>query len=159
METPEGHVIGRHEGLMYYTLGQREGLGIGGVKNYPDAPWYVAGKDLQRNVLVVVQGQDHPLLWSAAMTVTDMHWLVLKPPAGAFECAVRTRYRQVEVACDVNVTGAASLEVRFHEPVWAVTPGQYAVFYGDELCLGGGVIESATGAADQGNVLAATVQG
>jgi tRNA-specific 2-thiouridylase len=147
METPEGAVIGKHGGLMYYTLGQRQGLEIGGVKGYPDAPWYVAGKDLDRNVLIVVQGQDHRLLWSAGMAVEALRWLVPAPPVGSFSCSVRTRYRQTEIGCQVEVTGADKLSVTFAEPVWAVTPGQCAVFYADEVCLGGGTIQAASGLA------------
>ncbi|HJP05498.1 MAG: tRNA 2-thiouridine(34) synthase MnmA [Gammaproteobacteria bacterium] len=154
METPGGQVIGEHVGLMHYTLGQREGLGIGGVKDYPDAPWYVAGKDLDRNVLIVVQGQEHPLLWSSGMTVTDLNWLAAEPPAGSFDCSVRTRYRQTEIGCRVEVKNPRELEARFADPVWAVTPGQYAVFYSDDVCLGGGTIESSTGIVDPGVVLA-----
>ena len=150
METPEGQVVGEHEGLMYYTFGQREGLGIGGVKGYPDAPWYVAGKDLDRNVLVVVQGHEHPLLWSSGMTVTDARWLAGELPADSFACSVRTRYRQTEIGCHADVQDTGTLAVRFDEPVWAVTPGQYAVFYAEDVCLGGGTIESATGIVDPG---------
>lgn len=145
METPDGAVIGEHGGLMYYTLGQRQGLEIGGVKGYPDAPWYVAGKDLERNVLIVVQGQEHPLLWSAGMTVGQLRWLVPELPAESFSCRVRTRYRQTEIGCQVEVVAPDQLQVTFAEPVWAVTPGQYAVFYAAEVCLGGGTIEAAAG--------------
>lgn len=157
-ETPDGRVIGKHEGLMYYTLGQREGLGIGGVKDCPDAPWYVAGKDLDRNVLVVVQGQDHPLLWSSGMTVSELHWLGgdLQMPC---ECSVRTRYRQTEIGCRVEMLNSGLLDVHFDEPVWAVTPGQYGVFYAGDVCLGGGTIESATGIADAGIPAASAASG
>jgi tRNA-specific 2-thiouridylase len=145
METPDGQMLGEHSGLMFYTLGQRQGLEIGGVKGYPDAPWYVAGKDLDRNVLTVVQGQEHPLLWSASMVVTQLRWLVPEPPTGPFACRVRTRYRQGEIGCRVEPGGADGLRVSFDEPVWAVTPGQYAVFYADDVCLGGGTIQAAAG--------------
>ena len=144
IETPEGAVIGHHDGLMYYTLGQRQGLGIGGQRDYPDEPWYVAGKDEARNVLVACQSHEHPLLHSAALTAGGLHWFAGAPPATRFSCAVKTRYRQTEVPCEVTVSGAAA-RVTFAKPVWAVTPGQYAVFYDGEVCLGGGVIESADG--------------
>ncbi len=146
IETPAGDIIGRHDGLPYYTLGQRQGLGIGGLRNYADDPWYVAGKDESRNVLLVTQGRDHPLLWSIALDAEELHWLAGVPPADHFTCAAKTRYRQADVPCDVELT-AAGARVRFHAPVWAVTPGQYAVFYAGDECLGGGVIAAATGVA------------
>jgi tRNA-specific 2-thiouridylase len=147
IETPDGRFIARHDGLMYYTLGQREGLGIGGVKGYPEAPWYVGAKDLERNVLVVTQGRDDPLLWSAAMTTEAIGWLAGPPEAEQFECAVKTRYREADVPCSVVLSADGTAKVAFHSPVWAVTPGQYAVFYQGEECLGGGVIAAATGIA------------
>jgi tRNA-specific 2-thiouridylase len=145
IETPQGEPVGHHAGLMYYTLGQREGLGIGGVQGYPEAPWYVAAKDLERNVLIVTQGRDDPLLWSAAMSTETVRWLAGGPPAATFSCAVKTRYRQADVPCEVEMTASGTATVKFQEPVWAVTPGQYAVFYQADVCLGGGVIASATG--------------
>jgi tRNA-specific 2-thiouridylase len=145
IETPEGVVIGRHDGLMYHTLGQRQGLGIGGLRDYGADPWFVAGKDLKRNVLIAVQGKDHPLLWSAAMETEAVRWLEA-PDRSDFSCQVKTRYRQRDVPCHVSLQADGSARVRFAEPVWAVTPGQYAVFYDQDRCLGGGVIESATGA-------------
>jgi tRNA-specific 2-thiouridylase len=150
IETPDGSVIGQHVGLMYYTLGQREGLGIGGVKGYPEAPWYAAAKDLERNVLVVTQGHDDPLLWSQSMTTEPVRWLAGAPPESPFDCAVKTRYRQTDVPCTVRLTDAGAAAVSFHEPVWAVTPGQYAVFYKGDECLGGGVIAGATGVVSDG---------
>jgi len=143
IETPEGMVIGRHDGLMYHTLGQRQGLAIGGLRDYSDEPWYVAGKDSERNVLLAVQGNTHPLLWSAAMQSEQMYWLV-PLPADTFRCKVKTRYRQNDVFCEVRLGNAGSLQVSFQEPVWAVTPGQYAVFYDGDVCLGGAVIAAAT---------------
>jgi len=152
METREGQVIAEHVGLMYYTLGQREGLGIGGVKGYPEAPWYVAAKDLERNVLVVTQGRDDPLLWSVEMQTESIRWLSGEAPGGQLNCTVKTRYRQPDVACEVTITADGSAQVSFLEPVWAVTPGQYAVFYQGDVCLGGGVIASANGAASEGQL-------
>jgi len=143
IETPDGEVLGQHHGLMFHTLGQRQGLGIGGRRDHSAAPWFVAGKDLVRNVLIAVQGQDHPLLWSTRMVTEAVHWL--RPPAaGQFSCSVKTRYRQADVACDVEIDAAGCARVDFHTPVWAVTPGQYAVFYSGDECLGGAVIESRT---------------
>lgn len=146
IETPEGVVVGRHDGLMYYTLGQRQGLGIGGLRDFPDEPWYVAAKDEARNVLVACQSREHPLLWSAALTAGGLHWFAGAPPGPRFTCTVKTRYRQADVPCEVTIAGATARAV-FEEPVWAVTPGQYAVFYDGAVCLGGGVIESADGIA------------
>jgi len=148
MQTTDGEVIGEHGGLMYYTLGQREGLGIGGVRGYPEAPWFVAGKDLERNVLVVTQGRDDPLLWSVCMEVEPVRWLAGQPPGKRFVCAIKTRYRQPDVACSAEIRTDGSALVSFDEPVWAVTPGQYAVFYRDEECLGGAPIVGASGASN-----------
>jgi tRNA-specific 2-thiouridylase len=155
IETPEGKVIGRHDGLMFHTLGQRQGLAIGGLRDYSDEPWYVAGKDMARNVLLAVQGNTHPLLWSAAMQLEKMHWLVA-PPVGTFRCKVKTRYRQDDVACELQLGADGTALVSFEEPVWAVTPGQYAVFYQGDICLGGAVIAAATaGASDPGQSVTA----
>jgi tRNA-specific 2-thiouridylase len=134
-------VIGQHHGLMFHTIGQRQGLGIGGMRHYSAAPWFVADKDLTRNVLIAVQGQDHPLLWSVSMETEVVHWLT-RPAASHFECSVKTRYRQSDVACDVELDPSGTASVHFRSPVWAVTPGQYAVFYAGDECLGGGVIRA-----------------
>jgi tRNA-specific 2-thiouridylase len=143
-EMPDGTVVGMHCGLMYYTLGQRQGLGIGGRVGGSTEPWFVAGKDNPRNVLTVVQGRDHPLLWSAGLVAADLHWISGEPEAlqdsGELRCAVKTRYRQDDVACRVNKSDHGRLQVRFDTPQWAVTPGQYAVFYAAGECLGGGPI-------------------
>ncbi|WP_136067153.1 tRNA 2-thiouridine(34) synthase MnmA [Modicisalibacter radicis] len=145
--TPEGDVIGEHMGLMYYTLGQRQGLGIGGLADYPDAPWYVAGKDLDNNVLTVVQGKHHPLLYSDALVTEPMDWVAGTPVAGGAPAAERrltakTRYRQADVPCRVAVRDDGGVEVIFDSPQRAVTPGQSLVLYDDDICLGGGVIRA-----------------
>ncbi|MDX1633017.1 MAG: tRNA 2-thiouridine(34) synthase MnmA [Marinobacter sp.] len=140
IETPDGVVIGRHQGLMYHTIGQRQGLGIGGLSQYGDDPWYVAEKDLARNVLIAVQGKNHPLLFSRGLTTGAVDWVAGEPPAGEFRCLAKTRYRQPDQPCRVEVTGAG-VRVVFDDPQRAVTPGQSAVFYLGEVCLGGGVIE------------------
>lgn len=142
IETPEGHRVGQHQGLMYYTLGQRQGLRIGGRSDAGDAPWYVAGKDLERNVLLVVQGHDHPALLSDRLLASQLEWVTGAPPAVRFRCQAKVRYRQPDQACEVQMLEDRRLEVRFKTPQRAVTPGQYVVFYDDEECLGGGVIES-----------------
>jgi tRNA-specific 2-thiouridylase len=161
IENDAGLVVGEHRGLALYTLGQRSGLGVGGRAGSAAAPWYVADKDTQRNALIVVQDQDHPLLLSDAFEVQQMHWLNGGGDAGRpLECAVKTRYRQSDLRCTVQPSAAhddaaeASWRVTLSEPARAVTPGQYAVFYGGARCLGGGVIarrfNSRVGAAARG---------
>jgi tRNA-specific 2-thiouridylase len=139
IESADGTIIGRHRGLAFYTLGQRSGLQIGGRAGAAAAPWYVADKDTARNTLIVVQDQDHPLLLSAAFHVSDVHWLV-NARESDFSCGVKTRYRQRDLACRVRTLEGGALEVVLDEPARAVTPGQYAVFYAGDRCLGGGVI-------------------
>jgi tRNA-specific 2-thiouridylase len=146
IETPEGKPIGAHQGLMFYTLGQRQGLGIGGQRGASGSPWYVAAKDLSRNTLVVVEGRDHRLLWSTGLVADRLHWIRSTPGElaadGALRCTVKTRYRQSDVSCTVRSTETDAVAVHFDAPQWAVTPGQYAVFYNGDECLGGGTIES-----------------
>ena len=140
--TPEGRVLGRHDGLMYYTLGQRHGIGLGGVRGAADEPWFVVGKDLPTNTLVVAQGHDHPLLLSQALLASQLSWVLGSPPASRFECLARCRHRQPLQACTVALAEAGQIAaVRFATPQRAVTPGQSVVFYRDGDCLGGGVIE------------------
>jgi tRNA-specific 2-thiouridylase len=140
IETPEGVVIGKHQGLMYHTLGQRQGLGIGGLNGYSDDPWYVAQKDLTRNVLVAAQGKNHPILFSHSLTSQQIYW-VNEEPQLPLTCTAKVRYRQSDQACTVTKDSAGQYQVVFKEPQRAVTPGQSVVFYVDEVCLGGGVIE------------------
>ena len=139
---PEGEVVGEHQGLMYHTLGQRKGLGIGGTKEGSEEPWYVVDKDVANNVLVVAQGHDHPRLMSVGLIAQQLHWVDRETLQAPLRCAVKTRYRQADIPCTVMPLGEDRLEVRFDEPVAAVTPGQSAVFYLGEVCLGGGVIEA-----------------
>jgi tRNA-uridine 2-sulfurtransferase len=139
IETDDGKVIGTHLGLMYHTIGQRQGLGIGGVKGANEEPWYVAVKDLERNVLVVVQGTDHPLLYSKSLTTSTLHWINGEPNLDTLFMA-KTRYRQPDQACRIEKT-AQGYKMTFEAPQRAVTPGQSAVIYDGEICLGGGVIE------------------
>jgi tRNA-uridine 2-sulfurtransferase len=143
IETPEGLVIGEHQGLMYHTLGQRKGLHIGGQKGGGgnESAWYVAEKDLTRNVLIAVQGGDHPLLKSQGLIASQLHWVDRNPITEPLRCSVKTRYRQSDIACTVNPIDENNIEVIFDEPQVAVTPGQSAVFYSGEICLGGGIIE------------------
>jgi tRNA-specific 2-thiouridylase len=141
--TVDGEKIGRHEGLMYHTLGQRKGLGIGGTKEGGEEPWYVVGKNLEQNQLVVAQGHDHPSLLSSGLIATQLHWVDRSGPQGTLRCTVKTRYRQQDIPCTLTRISEDKLEVRFDEPQKAVTPGQSAVFYLAEVCLGGGIIDEA----------------
>lgn len=141
IETVNGEVIGEHQGLMYHTLGQRKGLGIGGLKNAGDEPWYVVDKEVERNVLVVAQG-DHPRLYSNGLIARQLHWVDRTPISEPFRCTVKTRYRQTDIPCLVEPIDQDTIRVVFDTPQAAVTPGQSAVFYADEVCLGGGIIES-----------------
>lgn len=142
-------IIGQHDGLMYYTLGQRGGIGIGGVKDRPEEPWFVLAKDLDNNRLIVGQGHDHPMMQSGELTAYKMDWVDGVAPKDIFtsnglRCMAKSRYRQPDQACCVFAIDEQGLQVRavFDDPQRAVTPGQSAVFYIDEVCLGGGVIES-----------------
>jgi tRNA-uridine 2-sulfurtransferase len=138
--TPEGDRVGQHQGLSFYTLGQRQGLGIGGLRNYPDEPWFVADKDMQNNQLIAVQGAQHPLLMSKHLWVRDMNWIG-EAPTDTFRCSIKVRYRSPDVPCSL-APHEGGWRVTFDQPEWAVTPGQSAVLYDGERCLGGGVIES-----------------
>jgi tRNA-specific 2-thiouridylase len=141
--TEDGAVVGRHRGLAFYTLGQRGGLEIGGRAGGSEDAWYVAAKDLVSNRLVAVQGHDHPLLSSRALATGPCNWLV--QPAGLeFASQIKVRYRQPDQACRTTVRAGGAVEVRFDLPQRAVTPGQFAVLYDGERCLGGGVIEATT---------------
>jgi len=137
----EGRTVGRHEGLMYYTLGQRQGLGIGGRRDASDAPWYVAGKDLATNTLQVVQGHDHARLLRHHLAAADASWIAGAAPApGEGALAAKTRYRQADSACALTAPDDTRFELDFEAAQWAVTPGQSAVLYRGDECLGGGVI-------------------
>ncbi len=143
IQTPDGDVIGQHQGLMYHTIGQRQGLGIGGLKNYPEDPWFVAGKDLDRNVLVAVQGKQHDLLFSNWLTASDIFWIDGQQPELPYKCKAKVRYRQSDQSCTIYpAPEGEGYRIEFDEPQRAVTPGQSVVIYDDEICLGGGVIET-----------------
>lgn len=141
MVTPEGQYIGKHQGLMYYTLGQRQGLGVGGVKNAPDEPWYVLDKDLENNQLIIGQGHDHPLLLHNTLEANQLDWCSNQALTEIILCTAKTRYRQADQACQVIPLGNDRCRVIFDQPQRAITPGQSVVFYQDEVCLGGGIIE------------------
>jgi len=143
IQAADGEVLGEHRGLMYYTLGQRQGLRIGGTRNRGDQPWYVVRKDLARNLLVIGQGQDHPDLLSDSLDASTLHWIAGHPPSKQFRCAVKVRYRQIDQGCTVNIQDGNLARITFDQPQRAVTPGQFVVFYVDDECLGSGVIERA----------------
>ncbi len=150
IETAEGQRIGAHLGLMYYTIGQRQGLGIGGVASTAEAPWFVARKDFDHNRLIVVQGHDHPLLYHQSLDAGPIHWIGSPPePTQTLCCQARIRHRQPLEPCRVTLTEGASCRVTFDRPQWAIAPGQSVVFYQDQECLGGGIIHQAID--DQGN--------
>jgi len=140
IETPDGRMIGRHHGLAYHTLGQRQGLGVGGTRGGSDAPWFVAAKDLPRNALVVVQGHDDPRLYARTVELEAMHWIAGSAPATHRVLAAKTRYRMAEAACRLESLGHGRWRAVFDAPQWAPTPGQYLVLYDGDVCLGGAVI-------------------
>ncbi|MCS4511290.1 tRNA 2-thiouridine(34) synthase MnmA [Xylophilus ampelinus] len=149
IQDERGRTVGRHQGLSFYTLGQRQGLGIGGLKDQgtprgggAHAPWFVARKDLEKNVLRVVQGHDHPWLLSHRLVADDISWVAGTPPAPSPTLAAKTRYRQADAACAFSDAGNGRFALDFPEAQWAATPGQSAVLYDGEVCLGGGVIAS-----------------
>ena len=144
IQTPEGQTVGEHSGLMYYTIGQRQGLGVGGRRDSDDEPWYVTSKDLESNALIVVQGE-HPLLFSDSLQASDASWIG-EPPneianGRALRCMVKIRYRQPDQPCEIVPTAHGQLMVNFDKSQRAVAPGQFAVFYDGDRCLGGAVID------------------
>ena len=140
MRDPQGNRIGEHPGVFYFTLGQREGLQIGGVRGRPQAPWYVVGKDVASNVLYVDQDTHSPYLHSQTLWSECAHWVSGSPPASVFDCTAQTRYRQQDEPCRVSVAGDGGLAVHFSQPQRSVTPGQSVVLYQGDECLGGAVI-------------------
>ena len=143
IRTLDDVVVGTHEGLVFYTIGQRQGLGIGGLKDAAGEPWYVVDKEVQHNILRVAQGIDHPALFSRRLRAGRLHWIAGSPPALPLRCTARIRYRQVDRPCEVTTGAGQCCEVSFSEPQRAITPGQSVVFYAAETCLGGGIIEAA----------------
>jgi tRNA-specific 2-thiouridylase len=140
MRTPDGGVVGKHIGLSFYTIGQRQGLGIGGVRGQSE-PWFVAGKDMANNRLIVVQGHDHPALLSNRLAALDSHWISGSAPMLNHSYAAKTRYRQADAPCQLAQLSDGRYEIAFDEAQWAVTPGQSVVLYDGEECLGGAIIE------------------
>ncbi len=141
--TPTGEVVGEHLGLAFYTIGQRQGLHIGGQRQGNGQPWFVAGKSLATDELIVVQGSDHPALFSQTLIADGLHWIAGCPPS-SLRCRAKVRYRQVEQPCNVEPLHPTRYRVHFDVPQRAITPGQVIAFYADELCLGGGVIAAST---------------
>lgn len=139
---PEGEVIGQHAGAMYYTLGQRKGLGIGGKSSASEEPWYVVAKNTEENQLVAAQGHNHPLMMQQGLYAEQVHWVSGTAPAAgdSFQCGAKTRYRQHDQMCEATVLEDGRLQVQFAEKQRAITPGQWVVLYQGDECLGGGVI-------------------
>ena len=140
MRTPDGKAVGTHQGLAYYTLGQRQGLGLGGDAAGSGEPWFVAQKRMEENELIVVQGHDHPLLSKRDVRVENMHWIGASTAAENRTYGAKLRYRMADAATQVIETAPSTLQLAFDAPQFAPTPGQYAVLYQGEVCLGGGVI-------------------
>jgi len=141
IKTLQGETIGKHHGLMYYTLGQRKGLGIGGVKNATDEPWFSVDKDLDKNILYVAQGED-PSLYHTHLTTSQLSWVSSITPELPYSCKAKVRYRQGDQVCKIHSLEEGSAVVIFENPQRAITPGQSIVFYQDNVCLGGGVIDT-----------------
>ena len=142
IRTTDDKLVGHHQGLMFYTLGQRQGLGIGGVQNAPDEPWYVLDKNLANNTLIVGQGHDHPLMLHNSLVARQLDWCNGQYISVPFYCTAKTRYRQPDQPCRVEPIDKESCKVIFDSPQRAITPGQSVVFYNGDICLGGGIIES-----------------
>jgi len=141
IESVDGETVGEHAGLMFYTYGQRQGLGIGGLSDHDEAPWYVVDKDLKSNVLLVAQGSEHQMLFSSQLLAGKPAWVNKQPDAMPLSCTAKVRYRQPDQQCLISNNTEGLLQVDFTTPQRAVTPGQYVVFYQDERCLGGAIIE------------------
>lgn len=144
IKTTEGNIIGEHEGVFYYTLGQRQGLGIGGVSGYGEAPWYVVSKDIAANTLIVAQDHDHPLLHASVLFASGINWVAGQEPTLPFHCQAKIRYRQADQACVIVGKQDHQYQIRFENSQRAITPGQFIVFYDDSVCLGGGIIDSSS---------------
>ena len=141
IETQDGKILGKHSGVAFYTIGQRQGLGIGGIKNQQDQPWYVIEKDVEKNILIVAQGNGHHDLYSKSLIASQLFWVNHRIPNLPLRCSAKIRYRQTDQVCLVKDLKKGFLQVDFVEPQRAVTPGQHVVFYDDDHCLGGAVIE------------------
>jgi len=145
VRTQEGETVGQHSGLMYHTIGQRQGLGIGGRKDGTGEPWYVAAKDMAANTLIVVPGHDHPALFADALTATNLNWISGAKPRCHWVYGAKTRYRQKDAPCEIERVDPEQCEIKFAEPQWAITAGQSVVVYESKVCLGGGIITGTPG--------------
>ena len=143
MRTPAGEIVGQHIGLSFYTIGQRQGLGIGGAKNASGEPWFVCGKDMEYNRLIVVQGHAHPALLAPSLSALDSHWISGAAPVLNQNYTAKTRYRQADAPCRIVQQAEQQCTITFEQPQWAVTPGQSVVLYDGVVCLGGAIIEQA----------------
>ena len=142
IRTVSGKTIGEHDGIFFYTLGQRQGLGIGGIKNATDAPWYVVKKEIKKNELIVAQDHDHPFLHHKNLTVIEVNWISGEMPSLPFKCKAKCRYRQTDQNCTIEKNEKNRLFVSFDSTQRAITPGQFIVFYEKNVCLGGGIIDT-----------------
>jgi tRNA-specific 2-thiouridylase len=142
IQTLDGNILGEHDGVYFYTIGQRQGLGIGGIRGNSGDPWYVVDKDKDENILYVAQGQDNALLFSKGVNSVNLHWIGNAPSQFPYLCAAKTRYRQADQSCVIESVDCDTARIVFKEANRAVTPGQYIVFYDGDICLGGGVIAS-----------------
>ena len=149
IQSDTGEVLGTHNGLMYYTLGQRKGLGIGGLQDASEAPWYVVDKDLDHNILIVAQGKDHPRLFHDTLETSHIHW-INGAASAVTRCTAKIRYRQADQSCVIENVSPNKQVIHFEQPQRAITPGQSIVFYQDDVCLGGGVIEAMYNREQQG---------
>ncbi len=139
--TTDKEVVGRHQGLMFYTIGQRKGIGIGGKKSFIEAPWYVADKDQKSNTLIITQNKNYPTLMATKLICEKIHWISGEAPCLPLTCSAKIRYRQEDQSCIISpAVESSEFLVDFMKPQWAITPGQSVVFYHQEQCLGGGVI-------------------
>ena len=141
IKTLDGKLVGEHQGVIYYTLGQRKGLGIGGVAGADEVPWFVVDKNLDHNILTVAQGRDHPLLYKQGLEISQLHWLSGHAPAFPLRCRARSRHRQPLQECEVNYLDKKKCRILFERRQRAPTPGQSIVFYRQDECLGGGIID------------------
>lgn len=142
IHTVDGTPCGEHDGLMYYTMGQRKGLGIGGGHGDKEAPWFVADKDLDNNILIVAQGHDHPALYHQQLVANQVHWIAGSPPVSLEGLAAKIRYRQADQPCTITDLSQDQVQVQFDSKQFAITPGQSVVFYAGNECLGGAIIEN-----------------
>ncbi|QCI16252.1 tRNA 2-thiouridine(34) synthase MnmA [Buchnera aphidicola (Artemisaphis artemisicola)] len=140
--TTSGKIIGKHDGVFYYTLGQRKGLGIGGIKGEYNFPWYVVDKNVKKNILIVAQGSCNKHLMSIGLIAKNIHWINNNKLSFPFSCMIKTRYRQKDIKCNIEYINDQHLKILFNKPVIAITPGQSVVFYLSEICMGGGIIKS-----------------